>query len=64
MGATFNAANEVAVQEFVDNKIKFTDIAKAVEHVMNEHDFINDSTLQDIMDADENARKETKICLS
>ncbi len=64
MGATFNAANEVAVQEFLDNKIKFTDIAKAVEHVMNQHDFISVPTLQDIMDADEYARKETKICLS
>jgi len=64
MGATFNAANEVAVQEFLDNKIKFTDIAKAVEHVMNEHNFIKDPTLKDIMDADEYARKETKICLS
>lgn len=64
MGTTFNAANEVAVQEFLDNKIKFTDISKAVEHVMNEHNFINDPTLQDIMDADEYARKETKTCLS
>ncbi len=64
MGATFNAANEVAVQEFLDNKIKFTDIAKAVEHVMNKHNFISEPTLQDIMDADEYARKETKICLS
>ncbi len=64
MGTTFNAANEVAVQEFLDNKIKFTDISKAVEHVMNEHNFIKDPTLQDIMDADEYARKETKICLS
>ena len=64
MGATFNAANEVAVQEFLDNKIKFTDIAKTVEHVMNEHNFISDPTLQDIMDADEYARKETTICLS
>ena len=64
MGATFNAANEVAVQEFLDNKIKFTDIANTVEHVMNEHNFISDPTLQDIMDADEYARKETKICLS
>ena len=64
MGATFNAANEVSVQEFLDNKIKFTDIANTVEHVMNEHNFISDPTLQDIMDADEYARKETKICLS
>ncbi len=64
MGATFNAANEVAVQEFLDNKIKFTDITKAVEHVMKEHNFIKDPTLQDIIDADEYARKETKTCLS
>jgi 1-deoxy-D-xylulose-5-phosphate reductoisomerase len=64
MGATFNAANEVAVQAFLDNKIKFTDITKAVEHVMKEHDFIKDPTLQDIIDADEYARKETKTCLS
>ncbi|MHC4454029.1 MAG: 1-deoxy-D-xylulose-5-phosphate reductoisomerase, partial [Planctomycetota bacterium] len=64
MGATFNAANEVAVQEFLDNKIKFTDITKAVEHVMNAHNFIEDPTLQNIIDADEYARKETKTCLS
>ena len=64
MGATFNAANEVAVQKFLNDKIKFTDITNAVEHVMTKHNFIKDPTLQDIMDADEYARKETKICLS
>lgn len=64
MGATFNAANEVAVQSFLNNKIKFTDITKTVEHVMKEHNFIKDPTLQDIMGADEYARKETKKCLS
>jgi 1-deoxy-D-xylulose-5-phosphate reductoisomerase len=64
MGATLNAANEVAVQAFLDRKIKFTDITKTVEHVMKKHNFIEDPTLQDIIDADENARKETKKCLS
>jgi len=64
MGATFNAANEVAVQAFLDREIKFTDITNTVEHVMKEHNFIKDPTLQDIMDADEYARKETKKCLS
>jgi 1-deoxy-D-xylulose-5-phosphate reductoisomerase len=64
MGATLNAANEVAVQAFLDRKIKFTDITKTVEHVMKEHNLIKDPTLQDIMDADEYARKETKKCLS
>jgi hypothetical protein len=35
-----------------------------VEHVMKEHNFIQDPTLPDIIDADEYARKETKTCLS
>ncbi|WP_096892395.1 1-deoxy-D-xylulose-5-phosphate reductoisomerase [Candidatus Scalindua japonica] len=64
MGATFNAANEIAVQAFLEDKIKFTDITRAVEYVMKEHNYIKDPTLQDIIDADEYARKETKICLS
>ncbi len=64
MGATLNAANEIAVQAFLDRKIKFTDITKTVEHVMKKHNFIKDPTLQDIMDADAHARKETKKCIS
>ncbi len=64
MGATFNAANEVSVQAFLNNKIKFTDITKTVEQIMKDHNFIKDPTLQDIIDADEYARKETKTCLS
>ncbi|MBO1225271.1 MAG: 1-deoxy-D-xylulose-5-phosphate reductoisomerase [Candidatus Scalindua sediminis] len=64
MGVTLNAANEIAVQAFLDRKIKFTDITKTVEHVMKEHNFIKDPTLQDIMDADAHARKETKKCIS
>ena len=63
MGATLNAANEIAVQAFLDRKIKFTDITKTVEHVMKKHNFIKDPTLQDIMDADAHARKETKKCI-
>ncbi|MFQ5715169.1 MAG: 1-deoxy-D-xylulose-5-phosphate reductoisomerase [Candidatus Scalinduaceae bacterium] len=63
MGATLNAANEIAVQAFLDRKIKFTDITKTVEHVMKEHNFIKDPTLQDIMDVDAHARKETKKCI-
>lgn len=63
MGATLNAANEVAVQAFLDEKIKFTDIVKTVEHVMEKHNFIKDPDLQKIMDADNYAREETKRCI-
>jgi len=52
------------VDAFLQKEIKFTDITKTVEYVMKKHNFIEDPTLQDIMDADEYARKETKKCLS
>ena len=63
MGATLNAANEIAVQAFLERKIKFTDITKTVEYVMKKHNFIKNPDLQDIMFADNYARKETKKCL-
>ena len=34
-GAVLNASNEVAVSNFIEGKIKFNDIAKVVEHCMN-----------------------------
>ena len=64
MGATLNAANEIAVQAFLERKIKFTDITKTVEHVMKKHNYIKDPDFEDIMHADEYARKETKKCIS
>lgn len=64
MGATLNAANEIAVQAFLERKIKFTDITKLVEHVMKKHNFIKDPDFDDIMHADNYARKETKKCIS
>ncbi|MCP5005148.1 MAG: 1-deoxy-D-xylulose-5-phosphate reductoisomerase [Planctomycetes bacterium] len=63
-GATLNAANEVAVQAFLDRKIKFTDIAMLVDKVIGKHNFIQDPDMKDIMLADDYARKETKKCLS
>ena len=64
MGATLNASNEVAVQEFLEGKIKFTDITKTVEYVMNKHNFIENPDLQEILNADNYAREETKRCLT
>lgn len=62
-GVTLNAANEIAVQAFLDRKIKFTDIAKLVDKVMQKHNFIQDPDMEDIMLADDYARKETEKCL-
>ncbi|GJQ57354.1 MAG: 1-deoxy-D-xylulose-5-phosphate reductoisomerase [Candidatus Scalindua sp. AMX11] len=62
-GVTLNAANEVAVQAFLERKIKFTDIAKLVDKVIQKHNFVQDPDMKDIMLADDYARKETKKCL-
>ncbi len=64
VGVTLNAANEVAVQAFLERKIKFTDITKLVDKVIQKHNFIQDPDIKDIMLADDYARKETMKCLS
>jgi len=63
MGATLNAANEVAVQAFLNGQIKFTEIASSVEKVINNHHYIKNPCLEDILTADAWARQETKKCL-
>ena len=56
--AVANAANEVAVQMFLDEKIGFTDIAEIVEKALSDADFDKKNiTLDDILWAD----KETRI---
>ncbi|MBP5527626.1 MAG: 1-deoxy-D-xylulose-5-phosphate reductoisomerase [Bacteroidales bacterium] len=44
-----NAANEVAVQQFIDGKIGFLDIADHVERAMQEAAFIANPTLDDLL---------------
>lgn len=62
-GATLNAANEVAVQAFLDGQIRFTEIASHVEKVINHHHFIKNPCLEEILAADAWARQEMKKCL-
>ena len=52
-----NAANEVAVQMFLDEKIGFLDIAEIVEKALSEVNFDKeDITLDDILQADKETR--------
>lgn len=53
---TLNAANEIAVEEFLKRKIGFTDIAKTVEHVLAQCRATTASSLKVILDADQQAR--------
>ena len=56
MPAVLNAANEIAVQAFLDNKIRLSDIPRIIESVMNEHEPQSASNLEAILKADEFAR--------
>ena len=55
--AILNAANEVAVNEFLNKKIMFTDIPKVIESVMNDVTHNNADSLDTILGDDSLARK-------
>ncbi|NPV25959.1 MAG: 1-deoxy-D-xylulose-5-phosphate reductoisomerase [Firmicutes bacterium] len=54
--AVMNAANEVAVELFLSQKIGFLDIPRLVEEVMQKHTVHNSPDLEDILAADRWAR--------
>ena len=63
MTTVLNAANEVAVNLFLNNKIKFIKIPKIVAAVMKKHSVILSPKLKDIIKADNWAREESeKLC--
>ncbi|MCR5589771.1 MAG: 1-deoxy-D-xylulose-5-phosphate reductoisomerase [Bacteroidales bacterium] len=53
-----NAANEVAVQQFIDGRIGFLDIADRVERAMQETPYIAKPTLEDLIETDKTARQQ------
>lgn len=57
MPCVFNASNEVAVELFIEGKIKFLDIYKVVEKAMAEHKLLEAVTLKNIIDTDKKVRK-------
>jgi 1-deoxy-D-xylulose-5-phosphate reductoisomerase len=61
--AVFNAANEAAVKEFLEGKIKFVNIIELIEHCLNKHKVKKDATLEDLLSADSWARNEVRECL-
>ena len=62
--AVFNAANEAAVKEFLEGRIKFANIVELIEYCLNKHKVKKDATLKDLISADNWARNEVKECLS
>ena len=52
-----NAANEIAVQAFLEEKIKFTDIFKIIFEVLEKHHKKNLSSVEDVYEVDKNSRE-------
>jgi 1-deoxy-D-xylulose-5-phosphate reductoisomerase len=61
MPAVFNAANEVAVEVFVNRQINFPQITELVRRTMDAHQVVEHPTLEQILAADEWARSAAAI---
>jgi len=57
--AVLNAANEIAVAAFLEQKIKFIDLPKIIDKIINTHICTIDPSLKDIINADSWARIKT-----
>jgi 1-deoxy-D-xylulose-5-phosphate reductoisomerase len=55
--AVLNAANEIAVEAFVNRKINFPQITELVRRTMDAHKVVSHPTLEQILEADSWARK-------
>lgn len=64
MPAVLNGADEIAVRSFLENRITFLSIPALLAEVMNKHAVIERPSLEDIVEADQWARRETEkiIC--
>lgn len=54
--AAMNAANEVAVEAFLQERISLTDIPRVIEEVMNEHEPVAVTELDVVLETDREAR--------
>jgi 1-deoxy-D-xylulose-5-phosphate reductoisomerase len=61
--AVMNAANEIAVAAFLNRQVRFPDIWRIVEEVMNRHTPVAHSDLDAILQADQWARNEAQGCV-
>jgi 1-deoxy-D-xylulose-5-phosphate reductoisomerase len=60
MPTVLNAANEITVSEFLNEKIPLFEIPSIISTVMEKHEIIPNPTLDDIFEADKWAREVTK----
>lgn len=63
-GAVLNAANESAVEMFREGALSFCDITRVTEKVLNEHNWKESATLEELLSADRWARNEVGKCMA
>lgn len=63
-GAVFNAANEMAVEIFIQGRIIFGKITELVDNVLNKHKWKANPSLEELFEADRWARKEVVECMN
>ncbi len=63
MPAAMNAANEEAVQAFIDERINLTDIPRVIEDVMTGHRLAEAGTLDAVLTADGAARSDARAAI-
>jgi len=60
MPCVMNAANEIAVHAFLNDKISYLDIAIIIKKMMDDHNLIKNPNLQEILEVDRKVKEETK----
>lgn len=63
MPTVFNAANEKAVSLFLENKIRFLQIAEMIEAAMREHKAVENPTVEEILEAERAAHESVAKCI-
>jgi 1-deoxy-D-xylulose-5-phosphate reductoisomerase len=53
----FNAANEIAVDAFLRNRIGFLDIPRIIENTLNESEFISTESIEALLSSDAESRR-------
>ena len=56
MPCVINAANEVVVAEFLNNRLGFLQMSDVIESCMSEMSFVDDPTLDDYLETDRKTR--------
>jgi 1-deoxy-D-xylulose-5-phosphate reductoisomerase len=62
--AVLNAANEVAVEAFLQRRLSFLEIPEVIERVLARHPTLPASSLDDVLSADDWARREAQAALT